>query len=344
MTRARDLANLADGTKFTADDHTKLDAIEASADVTDTANVTAAGALMDSELTNLAAVKAINQSLVTTASPQFAGLNFDAASGADAQVHMATDSNSRGFYVDESDANSMKFYTGYGKGVAGREVTFDNFGNVGIGTASPLRQLHISNTSANSEIAFTAGTSGTSSLLFGDGLTGVDVYKGYLQYQHNGDYMLLATAGATVVRLDSDGLKFGADSAAANALSDYEEGTATLQVRGANGDPSTAQYLTGKYRKVGTMCHFQVQKVGNLDLSGAAGPMYLTGMPFAAVGNSLATLFSYKGLNFTNNPQGHIGGNAIYIYQNISGAVATGVNINAVSGCTIELSATIVTA
>jgi hypothetical protein len=33
-------------------DGTKLDGVEASADVTDTANVTAAGALMDSELTS----------------------------------------------------------------------------------------------------------------------------------------------------------------------------------------------------------------------------------------------------------------------------------------------------
>jgi hypothetical protein len=57
-----------------ATDGTKLDTVETNADVTDTANVTSAGALMDSELTNLAAVKAINQSLVTTASPTFAGL------------------------------------------------------------------------------------------------------------------------------------------------------------------------------------------------------------------------------------------------------------------------------
>ena len=57
-----------------ATDGSKLDGIEASADVTDTANVTSAGALMDSELANLAAVKAINQSLVTSASPTFAGL------------------------------------------------------------------------------------------------------------------------------------------------------------------------------------------------------------------------------------------------------------------------------
>ena len=61
---------------FANGDKTKLDAIEASADVTDTANVTAAGALMDSELTDLAAVKAINQSLVTGASPTFVGLTL----------------------------------------------------------------------------------------------------------------------------------------------------------------------------------------------------------------------------------------------------------------------------
>jgi len=42
----------ADTNAFTDADESKLDGIEASADVTDTANVTAAGALMDSELTN----------------------------------------------------------------------------------------------------------------------------------------------------------------------------------------------------------------------------------------------------------------------------------------------------
>jgi len=44
---------------FTDADHSKLNGIEASADVTDTANVTAAGALMDSELTDLAGVKGV---------------------------------------------------------------------------------------------------------------------------------------------------------------------------------------------------------------------------------------------------------------------------------------------
>tara|TARA_R110000782_G_scaffold55569_4_gene116977 strand:+ start:3222 stop:4814 length:1593 start_codon:yes stop_codon:yes gene_type:complete len=50
--------------------------VEDGADVTDTTNVTAAGALMDSELSNLAAVKAINQSLVSGATPTFTTTNF----------------------------------------------------------------------------------------------------------------------------------------------------------------------------------------------------------------------------------------------------------------------------
>jgi hypothetical protein len=70
-----------------ATDGTKLDGIEASADVTDTANVTAAGALMDSELTSIASVKALNQGVATTDSPTFAAVTvngnveFDGLSG-----------------------------------------------------------------------------------------------------------------------------------------------------------------------------------------------------------------------------------------------------------------------
>ena len=50
---------LAEGA-FVDGDKTKLDGIETGADVTDTANVTSAGALMDSEVTNLAQVKAFD--------------------------------------------------------------------------------------------------------------------------------------------------------------------------------------------------------------------------------------------------------------------------------------------
>ena len=61
---------------FVDGDKTKLDGIEALADVTDTANVTAAGALMESEITNLAQVKAFDSSVFATAAQ---GLLADSA-------------------------------------------------------------------------------------------------------------------------------------------------------------------------------------------------------------------------------------------------------------------------
>ena len=57
-----------------AADGTKLDTIETNADVTDTANVTSAGALMDSELTDIAAIKGLDQGVATTDTPTFAGI------------------------------------------------------------------------------------------------------------------------------------------------------------------------------------------------------------------------------------------------------------------------------
>jgi len=54
-----------DSNVFTDADHTKLDGIEASADVTDTTNVTAAGALMDSEVTALALIKGLTAAQIS---------------------------------------------------------------------------------------------------------------------------------------------------------------------------------------------------------------------------------------------------------------------------------------
>ena len=69
-----------DSNVFTDADHTKLDAVEALADVTDTGNVTSADALMDSELADLASIKLIDQGLAVADSPEFAALNIgDAA-------------------------------------------------------------------------------------------------------------------------------------------------------------------------------------------------------------------------------------------------------------------------
>ena len=60
-----------------ATDGTKLDGVEASADVTDATNVAGAGALMDSELTSIADVKALNQGVTTTSNVTFNNVAVD---------------------------------------------------------------------------------------------------------------------------------------------------------------------------------------------------------------------------------------------------------------------------
>ena len=65
-----------DSNVFTDADHTKLNGLETSADATDTENVELAGALMDSEVTNLAEVKAFDSTDYATA---LQGAKADAA-------------------------------------------------------------------------------------------------------------------------------------------------------------------------------------------------------------------------------------------------------------------------
>ena len=60
MQTALGITDVGSGAIITSSERTKLTGIEASADVTDATNVTAAGALMDSEVTNLAQVKAFS--------------------------------------------------------------------------------------------------------------------------------------------------------------------------------------------------------------------------------------------------------------------------------------------
>ena len=105
--------------------------------------------------------------------------------------------------ADGSNHANLIFRTRVNAGTGGTEaMRITNDGKVGIGTAAPLRQLSIAST-ASAEMSFISGTSSNASILFGDGLTGADVYRGYIQYEHTNNLMSFATNAVERMRLVS---------------------------------------------------------------------------------------------------------------------------------------------
>jgi hypothetical protein len=119
----------SDSNTFTDADHSKLNAIEASADVTDTTNVTAAGALMDSELTDLAGVKGVTISTLQVKPSEGAFANGDKtkldAIEASADVTDATNVTAAGALMDSEVAN-LAFVKALAKGISDGNVLTAN--------------------------------------------------------------------------------------------------------------------------------------------------------------------------------------------------------------------------
>jgi hypothetical protein len=126
---------------FTTTLKNKLDAIEASADVTDATNVTSAGALMDSELTSIANVKALDQSVVSGASPTFGTANLTDATNkrlmtdaqetkldsveSSADVTDATNVTAAGALMD-SEVTNLSLVKGLASGISNGNVLVAN--------------------------------------------------------------------------------------------------------------------------------------------------------------------------------------------------------------------------
>jgi hypothetical protein len=73
-------------------------------------------------------------------------------------------------------------------------------------------------------------------------------------YRISSDFLGFSTGGALRLAIDSDGLKFNGDTAAANALDDYEEGTWTPTIKGGtSAGTGTYGVQEGFYRKVGQL-------------------------------------------------------------------------------------------
>ena len=111
----------------------------------------------------------------------------------------------------------------------------------------------------------------------------------------------MATATADRIKIDSDGIKFGSDTAAANALDDYEEGTWTPTL--ATGTLSGAY---GKYIKIGKMCYISFHMANFSDKTTNAD-VTIRSIPFTQAGTfAIGTVIGYQ--NGNSNPMGLITG------------------------------------
>ena len=185
-------------------------------------------------------------------------------------------------------------------------------GNVGIGTTAPTALLHLEKASQDNVLAV-VGQDGYEGALFLSGAgSGKDAN---ITVGNSRSLVFYSTANSTpaargtkILTIDSQGIKFGTDTAAANALDDYEEGTWTMGVSfGGASVGVTTSVSTGTYTKIGR----QVTVNGLLILTSkgsSTGSAKITGLPFTIVNstaNYTAASLRLTNINFTDQFQGY---------------------------------------
>ena len=130
-------------------------------------------------------------------------------------------------------------------------------GKVGIGTTSPTRELTVGNTAnARIEILSSDNSAGASQLQFGDP---DNSQIGRIYYEHSDNSMRFHTNNTEELRiLSGGGITFNGDTAAANALDDYEEGSFTPNFKLNNTSSGISATQVGKYTKVGNLVTLQI--------------------------------------------------------------------------------------
>ena len=168
---------------------------------------------------------------------------------------------------------------------------------LGIGTDAPASKLTV-----DGVIRLLDGS------LTGTGGVELSSEAGFGFAAQAGKYKLRnANNTATYISVDSDGLKFNGDTAAANALDDYEEGTWTIGVSfGGASVGVTTSVNSGTYTKIGR----QVTVNGYLILTSkgsSVGNAQITGLPFTigtSDGNYGAASLRLLDISFANQFQG----------------------------------------
>jgi hypothetical protein len=239
------------------------------------------------------------------------------------------------------------------------KMRIDSNGNVGIAASSPAAT---SSTYKNLQVALAATVSGRtddSPLYLSSNLS----YNNGWKYIANTTATQIALgtniqfftapsgtsgAGATLTErlriLSSGGITFNGDTAAANALDDYEEGTWTAQIIGSGTNPSSAVTMpTATYTKIGRLVFAQFQ-FSNVNTTGASGGVRVSGLPFAAnTAHGTGNILTYVGMTFpttSTNISPYVSGTEISFYYSTSNQGWAEITHNATSGVYLAVTVT----
>jgi len=167
---------------------------------------------------------------------------------------------------------------------------------IGVGTASPAVNLDIVEDSASTDaiLGITAGTGGRAQIRSeaqSDGTSSVLSF-----------HTMSSSNTSEVGRwLAGGGLTFNGDTAAANALDDYEVGSISGTPTVGTNMTGTLSFSAALYVKVGDLVHIEAQiQGGSVTSSGAESSLVLT-LPFATSVNSSAQVFNVWWTNARSN-------------------------------------------
>jgi len=176
--------------------------------------------------------------------------------------------------------------TGISNSSNANAITIDSSERVGIGTSVPTELLHLN--ANNPEFAMQAASDGGEcAIYFKDDDGNKD---GRITYRtdyagQTDNYMQFFTNGSERLRvLGGGGITFNGDTAAANALSDYEEGTFEPTFTSSGGDFTSAGYNAdtgGRYIKIGNL----VLVTGCARLNGTLDKSNVSGSANLRIGN-----------------------------------------------------------
>ena len=215
-------------------------------------------------------------------------------------INWATNGTSKWFLGSDNDSTENFYLYNWAAGAFALTVQGSN-NNVGIGTTSPDELLHVAKTSGDTVVAVEANA-GNAALYLTSAGSGKDnrIVSGNgkdLKFETQttgtgqGQGQDPVATGTTVMTLTPNGdltlqgsIKFNGDTAAANALDDYEEGDFTPAYGHTSGTPSSVTYDSqtyGHYTKIGNVVHCQGRiRTDSINWSSSTLNTVIKGFPF----------------------------------------------------------------